>query len=404
MKILKIQPSQFFNSNATSERRNMQVKANNNSINMNYATLPLGNIYGSKISFTGTEETPKKQKFQSVPDIDFGEYQMMSPARKRRFQKKYMEFSNDKAINLDELVDQKFKYLPLRNEKDMDDFIKISKVYSKYKDQPIVCLGRSPKWFLNAALWMKDGIQNYTFVAFSKFWFMPDKVEGYRRSPYLAPTEVEETAYRNYLRNIEATPLHMVKKFEETGKKTVITDYICSGKGACSFLDLMSRFAEDQGVLERFSKSIQIVGIGSRDYMEQLAGEDGDISDPRVFMPEKLRPYSKNIKQEFYNMPFRVFEEMLLNQNTNECRSTFYPHDAWTIYRPDQFKTGLIKDLKKVELIKAKFPAQFSKTFGKEPLSSFAPAMRDFRNLLNFRILNALDERGLLKAFHKTKI
>ena len=376
-------------------------KQNNSAVsttNSNHSELSNA-YYTYGINFRGLRNTQK-----TVPDIDFDEYKSMKEPTKQRYRKVYQNFDKNKSIDKNDLVDSKFLSLPLQTEKKLNDFIDFSKIYLEYKKNPIICLGRSPKWFLNTALWMKDGIQNYTFVAFSKFWFMPDKVEGYRRSPYLAPTEVEETAYRNYLRNIEATPLHMVKKFEETGKKTVITDYICSGKGACSFLDLMSRFAEDQGVLERFSKSIQIVGIGSRDYMEQLAGEDGDISDPRVFMPEKLRPYSKNIKQEFYNMPFKVFEEMLLNQNTNECRSTFYPHDAWTIYRPDQFKTGLIKDLKKVELIKAKFPAQFSKTFGKEPLSSFAPAMRDFRNLLNFRILNALDERGLLKAFHKTKI
>ncbi|MBO5434849.1 hypothetical protein J6A31_03380, partial [bacterium] len=121
---------------------------------------------------------------------------------------------------------------------------------------------------------------------------------------------------------------------------------------------------------------------------------------PRVFMPPKLQQYSKNVKQDFYNMPFRVFDEMLLNQNTNECRSTFYPHNAWTIYRPDKFKTGLIKDLKKVEAIKA----QYGSDFGVKLITSFTPAMRDYRNLLNFRILDGLDARGLLKAVHNTKI
>ncbi len=37
-------------------------------------------------------------------------------------------------------------------------------------------------------------------------------------------------------------------------------------------------------------------------------------------------------------------------------------------------------------------------------MSSFTPAMFDYRNLLNFRILDALNERGLLKARHKSKI
>ena len=44
---------------------------------------------------------------------------------------------------------------------------KYPQMYNKYKGQPIICLGRSPKWFLNTSLWMKDGIDGYDFVAFS---------------------------------------------------------------------------------------------------------------------------------------------------------------------------------------------------------------------------------------------
>lgn len=397
MQILRIQPN--LASNASINLKSNKNVKKNDFAPMGQNTemkLPVGNVYGAKISFTAAQ----REHRQTVPDIDFEYYKMMTPTAKKRIKKKYMNFSTDKAVNQDELVDQKYKYLPLRDEKNMEDFIKISKIYSKYKDQPIICLGRSPKWFLNAALWMKDGIDDYKFVAFSKFWHRPDPIEGYRRMPFCAPKPQEESAYRNYLRRIEASPLHIVKHFEETGKKTVITDYICSGKGACSFLDVMSRYADDLGITERFSKSIQIVGIGSLEYMADLQKSDGAVSDPEVFMPEKLQPYRKNVEQRFYDMPYGVFEEMLLNQNTNECRSTFYPHDAWTIYRPDKFKTGLIKDLKKVEDVKLKLGADF----GKKTVSSFAPAMRDFRNLLNFRILNALDERGLLKAVHRTRI
>lgn len=397
MQILRIQPNLTPNVSLNLHK--------NKNVNKNYSTpvvlnsemkLPMGNIYGANIAFTAAQ----REHRQTVPDIDFDYYKNMSTVSKKRIMKKYMNFCTDKAVNPEELVDQKYKYLPLRSEQNMEDFIKVSQIYLKYKDNPIICLGRSPKWFLNAALWMENGIDKYTFVAFSKFWHRPDPIEGYRRMPFCAPKPEEEKAYRNYLRKIEASPLHIVKHFEETGKKTVITDYICSGKGACSFLDVMSRFADDLGLTERFSKAIKIVGIGCLEYMADLQKTDGSVSDPEVFMPEKLHPYRKNVEQEFHDMPFGVFEEMLLNQNTNECRSTFYPHDAWTIYRPDKFKTGLIKDLKKVENVKTKLGADF----GKKTVSSFAPAMRDFRNLLNFRILSALDERGLLKAVCKTRI
>lgn len=98
-------------------------------------------------------------------------------------------------------------------------------------------------------------------------------------------------------------------------------------------------------------------------------------------------------------MPAVVLEEMLINQNTNECRSTYYPHTAWTIYKPDQFKTGLIRDMNKV-----KQKIVDLKAIGQKSMTSFTPAMADYRNLLNFRILDGLATRGLLKVTHVTKI
>lgn len=94
-----------------------------------------------------------------------------------------------------------------------------------------------------------------------------------------------------------------------------------------------------------------------------------------------------------------MFREMLINQNTNECRSTYYPHETWTVYNPDRFKTGLVTDIKKV-----KSKLKELKESGEKSMSSFSPAMYDFRNLLNFRILDGLNERGLLKDKHKSKV
>ena len=114
-------------------------------------------------------------------------------------------------------------------------------------------------------------------------------------------------------------------------------------------------------------------------------------------MPEVLRPYSKNIDQTFFNMDYGMFREMLLNQNTNECRSTYFPHEAWGKYKPDQFKTGLIKDMKKIKEVQKQMQ-------GYDKIAHFTPAMLDYRNLLNFRILDGLNTRGLLKLVHHSKL
>lgn len=356
-----------------------------------FSSIPYNYRYGADIHF-GEFFDPNR----TVPHIDYEEYMAMRQPAKRLMRLKYKNF--DKKLIVEELFDPKDRKMPLQSEKNMDEFIKTAKIYSKYKDQPIICLGRSPKWFLSAALWMENGIKDYKFVAFSGFWHRPDAREGIVKMASAAPNEKEVAAYRKYLDRLKVDPKTIVDHMEQTGQKTVITDYICSGKGACSFLDVMANYADDLGILEKFSKAIQIVGIGSMDYIEELNPYADALSEPEVPMPEKLRPFRKNIKQEFYNMDYLMFREMLLNQNTNECRSTYYPHSMWPIYKPDRFKTGLIKDSKKLKVMleEAKGP--------KKVLSHFTPTMFDFRNLLNFRILDALNERGLLKAAHRTKL
>ena len=397
MHLTAIKPYQIGNSfTKKTEKHSHQSNTSYVSSNTNpFKSVPLSYQFNSNISFSGKYIDDINR---AVPDINYEDYQAMKDTTKLRFRKIYSNFHSDDTIDKNELFDKKISMLPLRTEKDMDDFIEISKIYNKYKDHPIICLGRSPKWFLNASLWMKDGISNYDFVAFSKFWYRKDPYEGMKRMDRYAPTEKEEVAYRKYLKSLRVDPKSIVKKMQETGKQTIITDYICTGKGACSFLDVMSRFAEEQGVLEEFSKSIKIVGIGSMKYMETMCHEDEDVSEPEVPMPELLRPYKKNIKQEFYDMKYNVFEDMLLNQNTNECRSTYYPHENWTVYRPDKFKTGLVKDIR---VVKKKMKDLKDGVRSQAP---FTPAMADYRNLVNFRILDGLHQRGLLKTEHVSKI
>lgn len=389
MQIQRIQPSfyskELYKKEATDSKVKLQKKHLSNSID----------LFANKTYHVSFGESNTRKL--SVPDIEHAEYKKMEDYKKARFRKRYENFGKDNISNIEELVDNNYKYMPLRSEETMNKFIEITNIYSQYKDHPIICLGRSPKWFLNTSLWMKDGIKDYKFVAFSGRWYRPDPEEGLKRMDRIAPTEEQVAAYRKYLKRIKADPQSIIEKTEKTGKQTIITDYIHSGKGACSFLEIMGNFAKDQGVLEKFSKSIKIVGIGSRDYLEEMNPYAESIPDPRVVMPRVLWPYEHNIKQEFHNMDYTVFCEMLLNQNANECRSTYYPSDAWLIYKPDKFKTGLIKELKKVEGLIKLLPH-------KKPVAHFKPVMRDYRNLLNFRILDALNARGLLKTVHNARI
>ena len=140
---------------------------------------------------------------------------------------------------------------------------------------------------------MKDGLETYKFVAFSKYWYIPDKEDGARKVERMAPTKEEEAVYKKYLKSIQADPKGIIEVAEKAGKKVIITDYVCTGKGMCSFLDLLGRYAEEQGVLEKFANSIEIVGIGSMEYMEHLNPYAEYIPVPSVPLPKVLHIITK---------------------------------------------------------------------------------------------------------------
>lgn len=390
MQVSRIQANYFTNSNNISlpakARVARQERLSRGESPKLYSSVPAGFRYGANIHF-GEYIDPNR----TVPHVDYEEYLALKPAAKERLKRRYKSFLSKKT-NIKGLFDNKYTTNPLSNESTVQSFFDVAKMYSKYKGQPIVCLGRSPKWFLNTSLWMKDGIDGYNFVAFSKYWYRPDSAEGVKLIPSMAPTEKEIKSYRKYLDRVQADPKSIVAYHEATGKKTIITDFIATGKGAASFLDVMGHYAKDQGILEKFVKSIEFVGIGSMDYIENLNPYAEEYSEPSVPMPPILQKYERDIKQHFYNIKnYDMFKDMLMNQNVNECRSTYYPHQAWTVYQPDKFKTGLIKDMSKVKEIRESIP-----TSKGDSMSHFSPAMFDFRNLLSFHIFDELDKANLL--------
>lgn len=400
MLVSKIQSLSYVNQISLNKQQSNKQTNNNmfamqNPMQGSFAKIPLGYTFGTNINFTGKYYDPNR----TIPDIEFIDYHNMTETTKKRYRKRYNNFLKD--IDKENLVQEQNR-MPLSTDETIAAFIDTAKFYSQFKDQKIICLGRSPKWFLNASKWMKDGIDDYKFVAFSKYWFKPDRIEGLKELPAMRPTEKEEIAYKKYLKNIQADPQTIVNYHKETGKKVVITDFICTGKGASSFLDIMGRYADEQGILDEFANSIEIVGIGSMQFMERYYHDDEDIPQPEVIMPPILRPYTKKIKQSFHNLNYNMFMDMLYNQNVNECRSTYYPPRAWSIYKPDKFKTGLIKDVKKVRELKKSLKEKMGDPKYSGCLTSFNPEMADFRNILNFHILDEMAKAGVLRDNDET--
>ena len=329
-------------------------------------------------------------------DIEYDQYVKMTDKEKQLLRMRYDQFYE--LTNLEELHfprDKKSDKLPLRHEDDMKDFLKISAAYNKYRENKIICVGRSPKWFLNASIWMKGGIENYSFAAFSDNWYSRN---GYGVGPKQfkkeskMPTEKEYNAYKKYMKSIKCDPASIVKAAKKTGKPVIITDYIHSGCGLASYLDLMSQMAEEQGILDEFAHSIKLFTMGSIEYIDDL-GYDSWYSIPRVILPERLQPYNSVIPQEFHDMSASVLRSILIDKNTNECRSTYYPHSAWTVYNPKKYKTGIIEPEKLKEMPRVR----------DGEVNTFTDAMKDYRNLMNFRILDYLYQNDMLKEKHRTR-
>ena len=384
LKVLPININKYNTSQRTSSPSHKNSFSNKQeSTNINYPIIT-NRINFSNINF----------KARIVKDIEHQEYIEMPEKEKEEIREKYLNFY--KLVDFNDLYTtrnySRYSMMPLVNERAMDDFLRLSKEYNKYRDNKIICVGRSPKWFLNASIWMKDGIKDYDFIAFSSNWYKRDcrgmgLQQTYKEENY--PTPENAKAYKDYLKRMNCSPKDIIEAAKD-GKQVIITDYIHSGCGLASFLDILSKFAEEEGVLEDFAKSIRIFTLSSLEYLDDLDYELFTYF-PKVILPDRLKPF--NVEQEYHDMSANVMREMLINKNTNECRSTYYPPAAWTIYDPTDFKTGLIqdKDLKNIPEIMKRTNVRFT------------DGMKDYRNLMNFRILDALNKRNLLKLKHITK-
>ncbi|MBE7710391.1 MAG: hypothetical protein E7Z93_08105 [Cyanobacteria bacterium SIG32] len=331
-----------------------------------------------------------------IGDIEFEEYNVLVDKEKEYLRYLYANFYELTDVNeLHFKRDKNIDKLPLSSEEDMKDFLKVAAGYNKYREHKIICVGRSPKWFLNTSLWMKDGIENYSFAAFSGNWYRRNR-QGLGPTQYKdeskMPTEKEYKMYKKYMKSLNCDPASIVKHAKKSGKPVIITDYIHSGCGLASYLDLMSRMAEEQGVLDEFAHSIKLFTMASVEYLDDM-GYDNWYYYPRVILPERLKPYDKVIEQEYHDMSANVLKSILIDKNTNECRSTYYPHSAWTVYNPMKYKTGIISEEKLKEMPRVR----------DGEVNTFTDAMKDYRNLMNFRILDYLSENDLLKEKHRTR-
>lgn len=86
--------------------------------------------------------------------------------------------------------------------------------------------------------------------------------------------------FLDILKRDDLDPKSLVEAFDNTGKKTVLTDKVCSGISLMSFIDMMTAVAEDQKIGSKFPKAIHyhVIAInncfpGHRGYVANSAQE-----------------------------------------------------------------------------------------------------------------------------------
>lgn len=151
MQISRVQANYFTNyqnNNISTNTKSQTPAANFNRAESSnpFAKVPVNYKYGANIHF-GEYIDPNR----TVPHVDYEEYLALKPAAKERLKRRYQNFLSKKT-NIEGLFDNKYTTNPLSNEKTVEAFFDVAKMYNKYKGQPIICLGRSPKWFLNTSL------------------------------------------------------------------------------------------------------------------------------------------------------------------------------------------------------------------------------------------------------------
>ncbi|MEI7474272.1 MAG: hypothetical protein WCK67_05775 [bacterium] len=182
------------------------------------------------------------------------------------------------------------------------------------QNKRIIALGRSPVFFTEAAKLMKNGIDDYTYVAFSKGW----KCEDGKHYGSM-PTEEEVKNYRNYLKTVNMTPKEIIKD-SKNGKNTMLVDYIESGNGISSFISVLQDWAKEDNVLDELNNSIEI-GVMKLPDVGQRYPEEADVTINDT-----------SFKAIVLTIDKRTLEYL---RDENEWGQS-YPHTKWNEFTPEE--------------------------------------------------------------------
>jgi hypothetical protein len=128
----------------------------------------------------------------------------------------------------------------------------------------ILVLGQSLAWMTKMAGLISPEINDrMTYVPFSGKWLTVHDnafTSQSLRIFYSKPTHDQVMSYRGQLTRLGVTPEKIVDRFESTGLKTVVADYMCTGESVASFMEIMTDWAHEEGLAKAFREAMSLLG------------------------------------------------------------------------------------------------------------------------------------------------
>lgn len=207
-------------------------------------------------------------KLQDIDNVQG--YLKLNEGEKRKFRRLFQKEIIGKSIAH---FNPEYKH-PFQSEAELKELFRFSRIIAhSFKDSKVVAVGRSPLWFLETLKMMKGSkvnLDNYSELA----------VTGLTSVNNFTKTEIKEFA--GYLKNANLSPETMIEHSKKTGQKTVLFDFLHTGKGMIQTINLMdevlkhnyknniaplkSEFKSSDEAIKAFHDSIKVVGMFWKDH------------------------------------------------------------------------------------------------------------------------------------------
>lgn len=162
-----------------------------------------------------------------------------------------------------------------------------ARLRENFPDGVFFCIGQSPAYImacgrLEDELEKKDS-DRWHHIIFSGKW-VTRQDDGCYKQHRDGPTPKGLEFYRTYLTRHGMSPKHIIERFEQGKKRTVIVDVCITGEGLYSFLEILSKWAEELHIAEQMRNAMQIGIFQAKVYQEYVPPIDSlhDISATKL--------------------------------------------------------------------------------------------------------------------------